>query len=264
MTRTRFRPCRRLSFRPLIEVLEDRYVPQANPPAWSIFAISGQTLHDLATLKRIQGHLASLARNPSTGPGLPGELADLAAQSQAQAAELQAEQPQMKSATQEQLAALKNLFEQESRQTIQNQNDRILALVNQLAGLSPAQRQKVAEQVSKERLRLKDEDKVTLERFRDRLAGEEHAIVAFYDRCGRGYALTLGRAEADEAKAKALEQEAESMQGGTAPGAGAQPGDPCTGKSSDLELLTNDPNYDGAISCMQYEALPLGQRPEVF
>jgi hypothetical protein len=263
MTRMRFRPSRRSPFRPWIESLEDRYVPQAGPPAWNTFAIASQALHDLAALNRIQHHLAGRARSPSAGQALSGELAELAARNRARVAELQADQAQMKSAAQDKIAALDRLYEQAAGQAIQNRDDRILALARNLATLPPAQRDRAAKQVSEETHRVKDETRRELKRLHDRLAGEERATGLFLDRCGRGYALALGRSEADEAKAKALEQEADSMQGGTAPGAGAQPGDPCTGKSSDLELLTDDPRFDGAISCMQYEALPPDQRPAV-
>lgn len=256
---------RQPSFRPLIEVLEDRCVPQASPPTGNISAIASQVFQDRATLNMIRDHLAAEARNPNTGPALPGELADLAAQSQAQVAELQADQAQVKSAAQEQIAALEKLFSQETQQTIQNLNDQILALDSKLAGLSPAQREAVAKQVSEQEFRLKDGAEVALKRFRDRLKGQEHVVVSLFDRRGHSIAVTLGRAEANEAEAEALEQKAEALGGGTAPGGGTQSSDPCTGQSPNKEFQTNDPRFpDGFITCGEFEALPAGQRPAIF
>jgi hypothetical protein len=254
----------RTPIRPAVEALEDRCVPDASAPPGNIFAIASQVVRDRATLNGLQAHLSAEARNPSTGPGLVAELADIAGRSQAEIAQLQADQNLVANAAQAQAAALEQLFSQETAATLDHLNEQILALDNQLAGLSPAQQQAVAKQITQKEFRLKDGAKVMLKQFRDRLRGKEHVVVDLFNRSSRSIRLTLGRAEADEELADQLENKAEALQGGS-PSGPMPSGDACQGQSPNKEFQTNDPRFpDGFITCGEYEALPAGQRPAIF
>jgi hypothetical protein len=250
-------------YRPRVEALEERCVPDASALQGNIFAIASQVLRDRATLNAIQPHLAAEAGNSSTGPGLVDQLAGIAARSQTEIAELQSDKGQVANAVKAQIAALEQLFAQETSQTLDHLNEQILALDSELAGLSGAQRQEVAKQVAEKKFRLKDGFEVALKHFRDTLRGKEHAVVDLFHRGIQINRLTLGRAEADEQLAEKLEGKAEALEGGS-PSGPTPTGDPCQGQSPNKELQTNDPRFDGFISCAEYEALPSGQRPAVF
>jgi hypothetical protein len=257
------------AFKPQLEEMEGRWVPDAAGAVGNIFNIASQAILYQAAVGNLKAALPAAAQNAAIANQLNQIARDIAAVSAANNQTLQQSAKEVGQAVAEVTQNLNNALAQATEQTIKDFNDQVLAAQRQIDSLPAEQRAAAQTALAKQVFTLADGTQLRLKQFRDMAGSQQRAIVEFLSGLVPLYSVTLGRTQTTEVEARGIE----ALTGG---GGDSTPSPAPSGirglittlsPFKELDVVGFDPRFpDGICSVADYNEIVRagGQPPNVI
>lgn len=206
------------AFKPHLEEMEARWVPDAAGAVGNIFNIASQAILYQAAVGNLKAALPAAVQNAAIANQLKQAAGQIANASATNREILQQSGNELGKAAGDIINNLNAQFSKATSDTIIDLNAQVTALQAQVDRLPPEQRAAAQAALASTVFTLADGAQIRLRQFQDFVGGQQRAVVTFLSGIVPQYTITLGRTIAAEQEARQIEAIADALDDGAGGG----------------------------------------------